>query len=82
MSAGERSFGSHMLMATAVALTIIGLVGSALGLKDLMDSLVTAGYGSVEVRNALVYMGLAGASLGTGISLLIWEIANRIGARK
>jgi hypothetical protein len=82
MSADERSFGSHMLMATAIVLTVAGITGSALGLKDLMDSLNTAGYGSVEVRNSLIYMGAAGAALGTGISLLIWEVANRIGARK
>ncbi|MGE3277174.1 MAG: hypothetical protein AB7O67_18830 [Vicinamibacterales bacterium] len=78
----DRRAGSYVLLALGIVLAGGGIIGAALGLKDLMDSLNTAGYGSVEVRNALIFMGAAGAALGTGISLLIWDTANRLGARR
>ena len=74
--------GSPLLLALAVVLTVGGLTASALGLQHLLDSLDVFGYGSMEVRYALGGMGLAGGALGMGISLLIWEMAARLGARR
>lgn len=62
-----------VLLFLAAVLTII------LGFVHLMEALEGPGYGSPEVRNALIVLGAAGAALGTGTSLMIWEGAARLG---
>lgn len=45
---------------------------------QLNDALEGPGYGSPEVRVALIVLGVGGAMLGTGVALLIWETAVRL----
>ncbi|MEW6322244.1 MAG: hypothetical protein AB1635_14290 [Acidobacteriota bacterium] len=59
-----------------VALTVV-----ALGFQGLFRAIGAHGHGSPEVRLMLVQLGVGGALLATGISLLIWEASVRFERR-
>jgi hypothetical protein len=58
-------------------LLVAAVVMAAYGLLRLGWVLEGGGYGTPAVPRALAILGLAGASLATGIALLIWEISQR-----
>ena len=78
MTASGQRPRSVRLLATGILLTMGGIGGAALGLTGLFAALESSGYGSVEIRNALIFVGLSGAALGTGVTLVIWEISQRL----
>lgn len=60
----------------------LAAVGIALiGFNGLHAALNARGYGSTEVRHALIWLGAAGGALGTGVCLLIWELTIRLADR-
>jgi hypothetical protein len=70
---------SSWRLALGAILTITAIMTIVLGFVFLIEALEGPGYGSPQVRNALILLGAAGAALGGGISLLIWEGAARLG---
>lgn len=69
---------SSLRLALGAVLTIAAIMVIVLGFVLLVEALEGPGYGSPEVRNTLILLGAAGATLGGGISLLIWEGAARL----
>lgn len=70
-----------VLLVIGVVLLLAGMAGAVVGLSGFIAALETAGYGSIEVRKALIFLGLSGGTLGTGISLTIWEVGYRLKSR-
>ena len=70
---------SSLRLTVAILLFLSAILTIGLGFVHLMASLEGPGYGSPEVRNALILLGAAGAALGAAVSLLIWEGAARLG---
>lgn len=65
-------------LALGIVLTGGAVTASLLGFSDLTNALEATAYGSPAIRHALIVLGAAGAALGAGISLLIWEVSVRL----
>lgn len=77
MSAAPRR--SSLRLSIGILTLVTAFVALPLGFVSLHSALNGPGYGSPEVRTALIVLSVAGALLSTGISLLIWEAAARLG---
>lgn len=69
---------STFRLAAGVIVLLAALISLPYGFMGLRSALEGSGYGSPEVRSALIVLGIAGAALGGGVSLLIWEMAARL----
>ncbi|MFN2446167.1 MAG: hypothetical protein ABR606_11390 [Vicinamibacterales bacterium] len=77
-SSPKRSSGRLL---AGIVILLGAVVAAWTGFSTLFAALDTHGYGSPEVRRALVWMGLAGAGVGAGVCLLIWEISIRLSTK-
>ena len=57
---------------------IVAIPGGAI---QMIRSLERGGYGTTSIDIALIWLGVGGALLGMGISLLIWELSVRHNVR-
>jgi hypothetical protein len=64
---------------------MVSLIGAMVaipgGAIQMIRSLERGGYGTTSIDIALVWLGVGGALLGMGISLLIWELSVRHNVR-
>jgi hypothetical protein len=65
-------------LALGIVLFFAAIAVLPFGFAHLAAALEGPGYGSAEVRNALIVLGIAGAVLGAGVCLMIWEGAARL----
>lgn len=70
---------SALRLLAGALIFLVAIITMMIGFVHLNGALEGSGYGSPEVRNALIVLGAAGAALGAGICLLIWEGAARLG---
>lgn len=56
---------------------VLGLSLSLVGFVRLISVLDAGGYGTRAMTTSLIFLGVAGAFLSTGIATLIWDIARR-----
>lgn len=76
MTAAPRPSGVRLALG---ALSFLAAVGTLpIAFVRLHTALEGPGYGSPEVRWALIVLGATGAALGTGVCLLVWEGAARL----
>ena len=57
---------------------IVAIPGGAI---QMIRTLERGGYGTTSIDIALIWLGVGGALLGMGISLLIWELSVRHNVR-
>ena len=57
---------------------IVAIPGGAI---QMIRTLERGGYGTTSIDIALIWLGVGGALLGMGISLLIWELGVRHNVR-
>ena len=69
--------GSPVRYVAAMVSLIGALVALPGGGIQMVRSLERGGYGTGSVNIALIWLGVGGALLGIGISLLIWELSVR-----
>ena len=80
MSARKRAAsgeGSAIRVIAGLVFTIVAAAVAIIGFSRLFAVLEAGGYGTPQMRQALVVLGVSGACLATGIATLIWEIAKR-----
>lgn len=66
---------------TGVVALVCSAVATLAGFAQMVGALEAGGYGTSSITIALILLGMGGALLGTGISLLIWEYSVRHGIR-
>ena len=59
-----------VFVVVAISLALIGFV-------RLITTLENDGYGTPDMRNALIILGVSGACLATGVATVIWDISKR-----
>jgi hypothetical protein len=74
---GSRDSGSLLRLLTGSVLFISALAIAAYAFVSLVGVLEAGGYGTPQMRQALVMLGVAGACLAAGIATLIWDVAKR-----
>lgn len=74
---GTPGEGSAVRIVAGLVFTIVAIALAMIGFVRLFSVLEAGGYGSGQMRQALVILGVAGACLATGIATLIWDIAKR-----
>ena len=76
-SASASPTGSGYRIAVGILLFVGSIVLAMLGFAELIHVLEGGGYGTPDMRNALLILGSAGAGLAGGIATLIWDVAKR-----
>lgn len=61
-----------------IVLFVAAVAAFPFGFAHLASALEGPGYGSSAVRNALIALGILGATLAAGVCLMIWEGAARL----
>lgn len=69
---------SHVRLAIGILFFVAAVGALPFEFLNLARALEGPGYGSPEVRNALIAFGAGGAALGAGFCLLIWEFTVRM----
>lgn len=69
--------GSPIRYVIAMVSLLGALVALPSGGIQLIRTLERGGYGTTGVDLAVIWLGVGGALLGLGISLLIWELSIR-----
>ena len=73
--------GSPIRYVAAMVSLFGAMVAIPGGAIQMIRSLERGGYGTTSINIALVWLGVGGALLGIGISLLIWELSVRHNVR-
>jgi hypothetical protein len=81
MTSPAASRTSTVRLVAGVAILLAAAVATWTGFSGLFAALDAHGYGSPEVRRALIWMGVAGGAIGAGVSLLVWELSIRLAQR-
>lgn len=69
--------GSTLRLIVGAASTLAAVLTALVGFLRLITVLERGGYGTTDMRVALVILGVSGALLSLGIATLIWEISKR-----
>lgn len=72
-----RRHGSPIRYVAGMVSLFGALVALPAGGIQMVRTLERGGYGTGSINIALVWLGVGGALLGIGISLLIWELSVR-----
>lgn len=73
--------GSPIRYVAAMVSLFGAMVAIPGGAIQMIRSLERGGYGTTSIDIALIWLGVGGALLGMGISLLIWELSVRHNVR-
>jgi hypothetical protein len=73
----RRDKGSLARLLVGIALCLLAVVGAVFGFLQLTTLLDQGGYGTPAVRNTLIVLGAAGASLAAGVATVIWDLSKR-----
>jgi hypothetical protein len=74
---GPEARGSTVRLIVGATFVIASLATAVFGFVTLIRLLEGGGYGTPAMRQALAILGAAGAGLGAGIAMIIWDIAKR-----
>jgi hypothetical protein len=73
--------GSPIRYVAAMVSLFGAMVAIPGGAIQMIRTLERGGYGTTSIDIALIWLGVGGALLGMGISLLIWELSVRHNVR-
>jgi len=73
--------GSPIRYVAAMVSLFGAMVAIPGGAVQMIRTLERGGYGTTSIDIALIWLGVGGALLGMGISLLIWELSVRHNVR-
>jgi hypothetical protein len=69
--------GSTLRLIVGSVLAIGSVFTAMFGFVTLIRTLEGGGYGTPAMRQALFILGAAGAGLGAGVAIVIWDISKR-----
>jgi hypothetical protein len=69
--------GSTLRLIIGSVLAVGSVLTAVFGFVTLIRTLEGGGYGTPAMRQALVILGAAGAGLGAGVAIIIWDISKR-----